>query len=142
MPTSIERRGSVRDFWIGRLFRLFPAYLVVIAIAVLVGTLGPGWLPGDFEEQPGTFLLGHLTMLHEVIGADNLQHQFWTLAYEMLFYLLVTVPLIEAPWWQRSLAAAGYLTILLVASYVCYRFVEMPFQSLGRRVVKRIAQRA
>ena len=91
VPASIERRGRVRDFWIGRAFRLHPAFLVAVAIAVLVGTFGPGWVPESFAERPTTSLLAHLTMLHEVIGVENLQHQFWTLAYEMVFYLLVTV---------------------------------------------------
>jgi peptidoglycan/LPS O-acetylase OafA/YrhL len=90
VPASIERRGSVRDFWIGRLFRLYPAFLVTIGIAILLATFGPGWVPGTYTEQPATALLGHLTMLHEVLGAENMQHQFWTLAYEMVFYLLVT----------------------------------------------------
>ncbi|GGL13264.1 acyltransferase family protein [Mangrovihabitans endophyticus] len=91
VPASIERRGSVRDFWIGRVFRLYPAFLLTIAIAVLIGVHGPGWVPDTFTDQPTTSTLAHLTMLHEVLGAENLQHQFWTLTYEMLFYLLVTV---------------------------------------------------
>jgi peptidoglycan/LPS O-acetylase OafA/YrhL len=91
VPASIERRGNVRDFWIGRVFRLYPAFLVTIAIAALLALLGPGWVPASLSEQPATSVLAHLTMLHEVIGAENLQHQFWTLAYEMVFYLLVTV---------------------------------------------------
>lgn len=91
VPASIERRGRVRDFWIGRVFRLYPAFLVTIAIAVLIHATGPGWVPESFAERPTTSMLAHLTMLHEVIGAENLQHQFWTLAYEMVFYLLVTV---------------------------------------------------
>ncbi len=91
VPASIERRGRVRDFWIGRVFRLYPAFLVTIAIAVLISTVGPGWVPESFAERPATSMLAHLTMLHEVVGAENLQHQFWTLAYEMVFYLVVTV---------------------------------------------------
>ncbi len=90
VPASIERRGSVRNFWIGRVFRLYPAFVITITIAVLIARFGPGWVPASFDDQPATTVLGHLTMLHEVIGVDNLQHQFWTLAYEMVFYLLVT----------------------------------------------------
>jgi peptidoglycan/LPS O-acetylase OafA/YrhL len=91
VPASIERRGSIRDFWIGRVFRLYPAYLLTIVVAVLVGKLGSGLLPGQFDDQRSTSLLAHLTMLHEVIGVNSLQGQFWTLAYEMCFYLMVTM---------------------------------------------------
>jgi peptidoglycan/LPS O-acetylase OafA/YrhL len=91
VPASIERRGSVRDFWIGRVFRLYPAYLLTIVAGVLVAKVGPGTLPPEFDGQRSTSLLAHMTMLHEVIGVDNIQNQFWTLAYEMCFYLVVTV---------------------------------------------------
>lgn len=91
VPASIERRGSVRDFWIGRVFRLYPAYLLTIGAGVLVAKVGSGALPSQFDDQRATSVLAHLTMLHEVIGVNNLQTQFWTLAYEMCFYLIVTV---------------------------------------------------
>ena len=29
MPASLERKGSVRTFWVSRLFRLYPLYLLV-----------------------------------------------------------------------------------------------------------------
>ena len=32
-----DGRGRVRDFWIGRVFRLYPAFLVAMAAATLVG---------------------------------------------------------------------------------------------------------
>src|SRR5579875_535438 len=28
VPASLERRGSVRGFWVSRLFRLYPAYIL------------------------------------------------------------------------------------------------------------------
>jgi peptidoglycan/LPS O-acetylase OafA/YrhL len=91
VPASIERRGSVRDFWIGRVLRLYPAYLVTIGLAVLIARFGAGRLPDQFDDQRATTVLAHLTMLNEIVGVDNIQNQFWTLAYEMCFYLLVTV---------------------------------------------------
>jgi peptidoglycan/LPS O-acetylase OafA/YrhL len=48
----------------------------------------------------------------------------------------------DGAWWQRLGLAAGYLAALLVLSYACYRLVELPFQALGRRVVKRLPQSA
>ncbi len=34
VPASLERKGSVRTFWVSRLFRLYPLYLLAVAIAV------------------------------------------------------------------------------------------------------------
>lgn len=91
VPASLERLGSLRDFWISRVFRLYPAYLVTIALAVGLAAAGLARaLPGG-GERPVTAAIAHLTMLHELVGAGNLQRQFWTLSYEMVFYLLVSV---------------------------------------------------
>src|SRR5580693_8571417 len=40
VPASLERRGSVRTFWVGRLFRLFPLFVFAIAGVVLLHDLG------------------------------------------------------------------------------------------------------
>jgi peptidoglycan/LPS O-acetylase OafA/YrhL len=34
VPASLERKGSVRTFWVSRLFRLYPLYLLAVGIAV------------------------------------------------------------------------------------------------------------
>ena len=34
VPASLERKGSVRTFWVSRLFRLYPLYLLAVAFAV------------------------------------------------------------------------------------------------------------
>src|SRR2546430_2888447 len=36
VPASLERKGSVRTFWVSRLFRLYPLYLLAVGIAVAV----------------------------------------------------------------------------------------------------------
>src|SRR5690349_23920389 len=34
VPASLERKGSVRSFWVSRVFRLYPLYLLAVGIAV------------------------------------------------------------------------------------------------------------
>ena len=34
VPASLERKGSVRTFWVSRLFRLYPLFLLAVGIAV------------------------------------------------------------------------------------------------------------
>ena len=36
IPASLERKGSIRVFWISRAFRLYPLYALAVAIAVLM----------------------------------------------------------------------------------------------------------
>ncbi|MFI1988408.1 acyltransferase family protein [Actinoplanes sp. NPDC020271] len=114
VPASIERRGEVRRFWIGRLFRLYPAFLLVLAVAALLSVWRPGMVPRALREHTGTTVLGHLTMLQDMLGGVNVQQQFWTLTYEMFFYLLVTTAFVAGV--HRF--SAGIATALATAAVV------------------------
>ncbi|GAA3151599.1 hypothetical protein GCM10010466_48350 [Planomonospora alba] len=87
IPASLEGRGDVRAFWISRVFRLYPIYLLVAA-GVLVMAL---WLPvrREVPRDPAS-VSAHLTMLLDVVHLGGLADTMWTLSYEMVFYLLVT----------------------------------------------------
>src|ERR1051325_4796376 len=37
VPASLARRGDLRGFWIGRVFRLYPAWLVAASLGTLFG---------------------------------------------------------------------------------------------------------
>ena len=106
IPASLERRGSLSEFWIGRAFRLWPLYLFVLGLATAAYLLVPGLnLPGD--ERLGvlainTTMLQVFTTQPLVIGAS------WTLGYELVFYLLVS-GLFAVGWHRRSTSSAGLL---------------------------------
>jgi peptidoglycan/LPS O-acetylase OafA/YrhL len=89
MPASLERRGSVRTFWISRLFRLFPLFACVIAITLLLHVFGLTGLQGT-NHNVAAAVLSHLFMLNDLLGGTNLIVVTWTLSYEMVFYLLMT----------------------------------------------------
>src|ERR1700728_435329 len=40
VPASLERKGSIRTFWISRVFRLFPLFIVAAAAVLLLHELG------------------------------------------------------------------------------------------------------
>ncbi|WP_127932629.1 acyltransferase family protein [Nonomuraea polychroma] len=117
IPTSLERHGDVRAFWISRIFRLYPLYLSVI---VLVLTLA-WWVPVRGEvPRDGSAVAAHATMLLDVVSVGGVADTMWTLSYEMVFYLLVTA-LFLAGGHQRSgqlsmVFAAGAVVVGLVAS--------------------------
>src|SRR5580693_1459933 len=68
VPASLERKGSVRTFWVSRLFRLYPLYLLVVMLAVALAAVHLGGLR----------------------GAESLPNVVWSLSYEMVVYLLLT----------------------------------------------------
>ncbi|MGX6600650.1 acyltransferase family protein [Micromonosporaceae bacterium Da 78-11] len=90
IPASLERRGSLRSFWIGRLGRLFPLYAVVIAAVLLLAVGGLVTVDPQPAAHPGTAAVAHLTMLPQLLGVAPVTPVLWTLTFEMAFYLLVS----------------------------------------------------
>ena len=86
IPMSLERHGSLRRFWIGRLFRIYPAYLT--AVAVLIACTAT--VPAVLRTETVSSVLGHVTMLSDPLGLRGALRPFWTLSYEMVFYLVVS----------------------------------------------------
>jgi peptidoglycan/LPS O-acetylase OafA/YrhL len=89
IPASLEKRGRLGEFWIGRIFRLWPLYLSAL-LAVTVGYLVfPGLdLPG--ESNPLAVFAANTTMAQVFTGYPILIGASWTLGYELVFYLLVS----------------------------------------------------
>ncbi|MEO3810585.1 acyltransferase [Sphaerisporangium sp. B11E5] len=91
IPVSLERRGDVRGFWINRVFRLYPLWLLTAVLGTAFALVEVYTrLPPDARAEPLTSALAHLTMLQDLLQVNSVVNVFWTLSYEMVFYLLVT----------------------------------------------------
>ncbi|GAA4579640.1 hypothetical protein GCM10023194_05750 [Planotetraspora phitsanulokensis] len=114
IPASLERRGDLRAFWIGRAFRLLPLLLTAMCLAFLLAYLGAYTLRPALSTRPLPLVaLGNLTMLQELLGVTPVIDVVWTLSYEMAFYLL-TVGLFTLRQSQRSAPIAIGLALLAV----------------------------
>ncbi len=120
IPASMERRGDLGEFWIGRVFRLFPLYLAVLLAALVLYATPWASPPEGYRPITDTLINGTMVQVFStrpiVIGAS------WTLGYEMVFYLLMTVLFILG-WNRRS---AGISTGLFTAAMVLGGFL-VPF---------------
>jgi peptidoglycan/LPS O-acetylase OafA/YrhL len=115
IPASLERRGCVRTFWIGRIFRVYPLWAVVVTALLAASLLGVAELP-DFGRQSAVIVVvAHATMLQELLGTPSVLLVLWTLSYEMSFYLLV-VALFTVRLHRQSAAIAVTLAVLSAAS--------------------------
>ncbi|WUI03575.1 acyltransferase [Spirillospora sp. NBC_00431] len=109
VPFSLERRGSVRRFWAGRFFRLYPAWCVSLLLAVTLGAAGMSYgLPAALGERPWASALAHMTMLQDLLGVPNAVNVYWTLSYEMVFYLLVTAMFVAGVHRSSARVALGF----------------------------------
>ncbi|GAB2996370.1 hypothetical protein GCM10023080_073140 [Streptomyces pseudoechinosporeus] len=115
IPASLERRGCVRTFWIGRIFRVYPLWAAVVTALLAVNLLGIAEMRDFGQQSAATVAVAHATMLQELLGTPNLLLILWTLSYEMAFYLLV-VALFTVRLHQRSAAVAVILAVLAAVS--------------------------
>jgi peptidoglycan/LPS O-acetylase OafA/YrhL len=108
IPASLERSGSVRRFWISRLFRIYPLWAVACAMTVALMSAG---LYGS-RGGPGGLIaaIAHVTMLQDLLAVPSMLNVLWTLSYEMAFYLL-TVALFMLGVHRRSTAVALVFSI-------------------------------
>jgi peptidoglycan/LPS O-acetylase OafA/YrhL len=111
VPASLERKGSVRTFWVSRLFRLYPLYLLAVGVAVAFYLTNVGSARGEDAHPQGSFL-AQLLMMSNVLSGQNLPNVVWSLSYEMIFYLLLTALFIarvhkRSSWYALAFAVAA-----------------------------------
>ncbi|GAA3817099.1 hypothetical protein GCM10022226_42200 [Sphaerisporangium flaviroseum] len=115
IPTSLERRGDVRAFWLSRIFRLYPLYLLVIGLVVVMGW----WIPvREAVPRDATAVAAHATMLLDVVGVGGVADTMWTLSYEMVFYLLVTALFVMGAHRRSGVAAVLFGVAAVVVGLV------------------------
>ncbi|MER7756528.1 acyltransferase [Kitasatospora sp. NPDC097643] len=90
IPASLERRGDVRAFWIGRFFRLWPPVIIGIAVALAIIPKGDGSVALFATDHDWIYVAANSTMLQDFMGVWNGLGVMWTLTYEMVFYYAVT----------------------------------------------------
>jgi peptidoglycan/LPS O-acetylase OafA/YrhL len=137
VPASLERRGSIRGFWVSRVFRLYPLYLVALAVAVVLWQVHLG-LIANTNTDVKTALLTHGLMLSNVLGTQNAINVIWTLSYEMAFYLLVTALFVTGKH-QRSGRWALLFAVAAVALGGVLPMTAISRTFLGTQLVAEIA---
>ncbi|MFH8891600.1 acyltransferase family protein [Streptomyces sp. NPDC017949] len=90
VPASLERRGDVRGFWIGRIFRIYPLLIVVIAVSLIVLPANHSAVPDVVVDHPVRSTLANALLMQEVLNVPSAIGVMWTLSYEMVFYFFVT----------------------------------------------------
>ncbi|MBM2619901.1 acyltransferase [Actinoplanes sp. LDG1-06] len=131
IPMSLERHGDLRRFWVGRLFRVYPAYLVTIALFALLAAAGLLHWPASLRAETGAGLLAHVTMMPDLVGVRGVVRVFWTLTYEMVFYL-VAAGLFAWRWHRHS---AWFAVALALTAWLSLPDALLGNTPGGRRVL-------
>jgi peptidoglycan/LPS O-acetylase OafA/YrhL len=113
---TIERKQTVREFAISRAARLMPAFLAALVIATVIRILSPVRV---LDTPTVTQFLANLTMAPSLFGQSPMDMPYWTLTYELLFYigmgLILALGMLRwAEWFGLLAVAAGCLFIATV----------------------------
>src|SRR5260370_33569322 len=101
------------QFAFARFVRLWPAFVICLGINVVVRQLvGPA--PG------GWVILGNLTMVPHLFGVPYIDDVYWSLMYEIFFYVGVTILLVGSSNFVQRLRifAAVWLGLALLGLFV------------------------
>ena len=99
----------VGSFFVSRVTRLFPAYLVAV---LLTASVLAKWPVLGLAYSKDT-VLTNLTMLATPLGVQQVDTVYWTLAIELHFYLLFALVVWRGLTYQR---AVGFCVVWTVAS--------------------------
>ena len=137
IPMSLERHGSLRRFWVGRLFRIYPAFLAACALMGALIVAGVLRLTAPLQAESIGGALAHVTMLQDLLGVRGLVRVFWTLSYEMTFYLMVAGLFAyglhrRSAWWASGLAVTALRGRAAAARRPAHRRLPEPPGRAGR----------
>jgi len=122
VPASLERRGDLRAFWTGRLFRIYPLYLVVFAAAMLLPRAHPG-VAAEVFQHPWLSAAADGILLQDLLGVGNGLDVSWTLCYEMVFYYLVSALFLLRAHRRSVPVAVGFALTALALGPVLPRYL-------------------
>lgn len=138
---------TVRQFFLSRITRLYPAFWVACTLTFFAQRLfGPPRSEPSFSWLGGHSVLDYLanmTMLHSFIGRPALDGVYWTISIELIFYVLIAILIgfnllphlrVVCFFWMLYIAAAGPtpgvespLYVFLIAKYAPYFIGGMMF---------------
>jgi peptidoglycan/LPS O-acetylase OafA/YrhL len=128
VPFSIGGDRPLAHFAISRLFRLYPAFWLALAVLATMA-----WLAGAPPSM--ATVLANMTMAPVLFGRSWLSPIHWTLFIELAFYVLVA--LLFSVGRLRHVGALSVLSLALVAATVLpvqlriHGVVNLPVQYLG-----------
>lgn len=91
---TLERCQHLVEFWLRRIARLYPAFIVATFVTFsVVNLIGPA----DFHSRLSDALIGLTLLTPWIPGAHWVDGSYWSIATEMQFYLLIGLIYVSSP---------------------------------------------
>ena len=129
IPLSLERTRDFGLFWIHRALRIYPLYITVFAVTILVKG-------GDIHSISGWLLdgLSHIFFLQEYLRQENFVGGSWTLSLEMVWYIVISVLALIYLNKRPNVLVCMILLISLLAQIACAFGHHLPMGRLSMLV--------
>jgi peptidoglycan/LPS O-acetylase OafA/YrhL len=88
---TIERKKAVWEFGVSRVARLMPAFVAALFLATVILTIRP--MPPLLDTPSPRQFLANLTMAPSLLGELDVDLPYWTLTYELVFYVSMALAL-------------------------------------------------
>jgi peptidoglycan/LPS O-acetylase OafA/YrhL len=85
---TIEQKKTVRAFAVARMIRLMPSFLAALLLATGLLTL---WPMPPLNAPTAPQFVANLTMAPSLFGQREIDLPYWTLTYELVFYVYLAV---------------------------------------------------
>ena len=82
---TLQRKKTFLEFWKARFFRLFPIYWVCMTLTFVITSL----IGLDYMNRSFTEYILNAPMLSRFIGVKFVDGSYWSLQYELFFYLIM-----------------------------------------------------
>jgi peptidoglycan/LPS O-acetylase OafA/YrhL len=119
MAHSVASSPNVLDFYYRRFIRIWPTYALAVGVAVAAAAIMISINPLNSRSVAAAAILDPskiVRMLLYIEVSTPLTPQFWSLPYEVIFYVLAPMLLLSRRWVLVALAIAAALTVYAAAA--------------------------
>ncbi len=106
---TVERTGDLGTFAAARFSRLYPAFLVAVLFTTAV-TDAAGFNPTPLTQAD---VYGNFVMVTFLLGIPAVDTSYWTLSYEVVFYVTISVTVLGFRVRKPELVCLAWLSPLL-----------------------------
>jgi peptidoglycan/LPS O-acetylase OafA/YrhL len=89
IPLGLERWGSVKQFWIGRFARIYPLYICLLILNLVLLNQADFWHMGF--SYAARLVVAHLLFVQDYLHFPGCVGAAWTLSVEMVWYSFFSI---------------------------------------------------
>jgi peptidoglycan/LPS O-acetylase OafA/YrhL len=117
---SLNKIPQIGKFYIRRIVRIYPPYIVALCWAFIVFMILQNKVPGALPPGAQSVFSSFTATLKNIFYVDNgsLISQFWSLKYEVIFYLLVPFFLMK-----RNFYFIASVVIAIISFYINWNHI-------------------